>query len=266
MGFMKKGLFGCDLKNQVSVIALTYCAVSVVLITYGFLHCLHPERFAVKDTDNHLDLARERIVNYSAGMENMTENVSDEDEYLDQDIFVDSSDNNYSRELEDIKNQGIEVIVAGIIKLTCSLLLFQGVRSNVQWLLLPWLVEEIVEMVGGIILCFVYTFRAANWSASMTIFGILFYMIIAYFVVSVGSFYVLMKRKNRNADLIVQSVSQVTGGFQTGMNYQRLEEECWQSEPNLASEFTSGKNNTGFTREKKVNMDDENDEHVLYVQ
>ena len=25
MGFMKKGLFGCDLKNQVSVIALTYC-------------------------------------------------------------------------------------------------------------------------------------------------------------------------------------------------------------------------------------------------
>ena len=52
--------------------------------------------------------ASERIVNYSAGMENMTENVSDDDEYLDQDIFVDSSDNNYSRELEDIKNQGIE--------------------------------------------------------------------------------------------------------------------------------------------------------------
>ena len=42
----------------------------------------------------------------------------------------------------------------------------------------------------------------------MTIFGILFYLIVAYFVVSVGSFYVLMKRKNRNADLIVQSVSQ----------------------------------------------------------
>ena len=45
-------------------------------------------------------------------------------------------------------------------------------------------------------------------TVSMTIFGILFYVIVAYFVVSVGSFYVLMKRKNRNADLIVQSVSQ----------------------------------------------------------
>ena len=58
----------------------------------------------------------------------------------------------------------------------------------------------------------------------------------------------------------------MSGGFQTGMNYQRLEEECWQSEPNLASEFNSGTNNPGFVREKKVNMDDENDEHVLYVQ
>ena len=56
------------------------------------------------------------------------------------------------------------------------------------------------------------TERLDNYSnvrtVSMTIFGILFYMIVAYFVVSVGSFYVLMKRKNRNADLIVQSVSQ----------------------------------------------------------
>jgi len=202
-------------------------------------------------------------------VENITQNFTDADTNLEQDIFIEPerrSDNNYSKELENIKNQGIEVIVAGIIKLTCSLLLFHGVRSNTHWLLLPWLVEEMIEMVGGLILCLVYTFKDPNWNVSMTIFGILFYVIVAYFVVSVGSFYVLMKRKNRNADLIVQSVSQVSGGFQTGMNYQRLEEECWQSEPNLASEFTSGKNNPGFVREKKVNMDDENDEHVLYVQ
>lgn len=51
------------------------------------------------------------------------------------------------------------------------------------------------------------------------------------------------------------------------MNYQRLEEECWQSEPNLASEFRSAKDMSGgFIREKKVNLEDENDEHVLYVQ
>ena len=90
-------------------------------------------------------------------MENMTENVADaeEDFNLDQDIFVESSgsEDNYLGELENIKNQGIEgrlelssawsarlkttlylVIVAGIIKLTCSLLLFHGVRSvRLSW-------------------------------------------------------------------------------------------------------------------------------------
>ena len=50
------------------------------------------------------------------------------------------------------------------------------------------------------------------------------------------------------------------GGFQTGLNYQRLEEECWQSEPNLANDFRP---DHGFGREKKI-VDD--DEHVLYVQ
>ena len=55
--------------------------------------------------------ARERMVNYPAGMENMTENFTDADTNLDQDIFIDnerSSDNYYSRELENIKNQGVE--------------------------------------------------------------------------------------------------------------------------------------------------------------
>ena len=65
------------------------------------------------------------------------------------------------------------------------------------------------------------------------------------------------------------------GGFQNGMNYQRLEEECWQSEPNLASEIrrdNRGAENqghqgaeSGFRREKKI-FDDDNDEHVLYFQ
>lgn len=56
----------------------------------------------------------------------------------------------------------------------------------------------------------------------------------------------------------------VSGGYQNGLNYQRLEEECWQSEPNLSSEFKTSFDN-GFRREKKV-AEDDNDEHVLYVQ
>ena len=63
---------------------------------------------------------------------------------------------------------------------------------------------------------------------------------------------------------------EVSGGHQNGMNYQRLEEECWQSEPNLASEIREvrplGSMDSGFIREKKVADTEDNDEHVLYVQ
>ena len=39
-------------------------------------------------------------------------------------------------------------------------------------------------------------------------FGLLFYSIGAYFLFSVWSLYVVIKRKKRNADMVVQSVSQ----------------------------------------------------------
>ena len=71
-------------------------------------------------------------------------------------------------------------------------------------------------------------------------------------------------------------ISGVTGGFQSGLNYQRLEEECWQSEPNLATEFPGSgfmdpnlvteMPGSGFVREKKVDLEGDDDEHVLYVQ
>merc|ERR550517_2470733 len=133
MGLMKKGLFGCNLKHQVAAIALTYCALSVVLITYGFLLSLHPERF-FRESDNYLDLARERR---GSGLENMTAIIDDGVNSLEEDISVDNEnstdtplDNNDKRTLENIKDQGVEVIVAGFLKLICSVLLFLGVRSS----------------------------------------------------------------------------------------------------------------------------------------
>ena len=41
-----------------------------------------------------------------------------------------------------------------------------------------------------------------------------------------------------------------------------MEEECWQAEPNLATELPG----SGFIREKKVDLEGDGDEHVLYVQ
>jgi len=75
---------------------------------------------------------------------------------------------------------------------------------------------------------------------------------------------------NKNSDQIINSVCQA-GGFQDlvgGRNYRRLEEEVWQSEPNLGQELRRAQPQDGFTREKKVGDEGhpDQDEHVLYVQ
>merc|ERR1711892_421576 len=47
---MKKGLFGCDLKAQVFLIGVTYCALSLIGIIFGFIMLQNPARF----TNSHI--------------------------------------------------------------------------------------------------------------------------------------------------------------------------------------------------------------------
>ena len=36
-------------------------------------------------------------------------------------------------------------------------------NQSTQWLLLPWLVEETVEMVGGLVLLVINIFKSPSW-------------------------------------------------------------------------------------------------------
>ena len=89
-------------------------------------------------------------------MENMTENVADDDEdiNLDQDIFVDSSDNNYIRELENIKNKGIEGRLVEYWTLNAQFLLKplcsdrgRDYQVNVFFAALPWSQKCKIELM-----------------------------------------------------------------------------------------------------------------------
>jgi len=169
----------------------------------------------------------------------------------------------YHKLIRYIKKEGIEAIIGSFLKLFCSILLVRGARMGKPWFLVPWLVEETIEMVGGFIHFTIQAARNKEWSIGGLLLGLLFYILGCYFLYTVASFHTLLRRMNKNSSMIVASVSQgVTGGFQSGLNYQRLEEECWQSEPNIASEFSA----PGFIREKKVDLEEDGDEHVLYVQ
>jgi len=314
---MKRGIFGCDLKHQVTVIGFTYCALSILGIVFGCLLLDHPERFAdqsmrdeaaeelegdrkviIEDLEENdsienleydttfSNLFNQTKVNMSDIQESLLEyseedfddlkneettkeeemNMQDDDgevEQLLEDIEPSPEMKHYKKLIHYIKNEGIEAIIGSFLKLFCSILLIRGARLGKPWFLVPWMVEECIEMIGGFIHFSIQAARNNEWSLGGLLLGILFYLLGGYFLYTVASFHQLLRRMNTNSSMIVASVSQgVTGGFQSGLNYQRLEEDCWQSRPNLASEFAA----PGFVREKKVDTEEDADEHVLYVQ
>jgi len=363
---MKKGLFGCSLSNQVIVIGVAYCALSLMGIVFGFLLVAHPEKFSGvsqvhpekfsevsqnpekfsevsqttqdpmprgvsefnsslqddQDVEEESSAAREEVeeevteeVDLMYGDETFEEeeeeggenagngdergaeeNLStqeasegdqeeeegeeeDKDEVraedpLEEDIEVPQSEEErrHLRQLvKHIQGDGVEVLIESALSLTCSLVLLHGVRTNRHWLLLPWLLDTMMEMVAGFLQV---TVQAASeqWAMSTTqILGVvLFYFLGGYCLYSVASYQVLLRRMNKNSDQIINSVCQA-GGFQDlvgGRNYRRLEEEVWQSEPNLGQELRRAQPQDGFTREKKVGDEGhpDQDEHVLYVQ
>lgn len=281
---LKKGIFGTDLKQQVIIIALTYCIVSIIGISIGFLLYLHPEKFEYEPsrkndqqpmTDSPIYDDATVTLNFGKNetetdLEDFEEDIESQEEDDEIGVEYQEEDNDLKRRIskQHLENEGLEAIVGSFLKLLCSMILFQGIRNSKHLFLLPWLVEESIEMITGIIFFILQESSSDRWSPLSFLLGMIFYMLGGYFVYSVASYYDILRRRKNNSDIIVQSVSQgVTGGYQDGMNYQRLEEEAWQSEPNLSSEFNRGQDerDEGFRREKKVG-DDENDEHVLYVQ
>jgi len=344
---MKKGLLGCNLLNQVIVIGVAYCVLSLMGIVFGFLLVAHPEKFsgvtqtqqdtmqlprgvsefnssveddqraiveesrtASKDIEEDEEVSGEEDLMYrdevfgEDGAENGDEtedekgNLSaeeafdveeqqqgrevmreaeDEKDLLEEDIEVPQSaekeeENLRLRQLiKHIEGDGVEVLIESALSLTCSLILLHGVRTNRHWLLLPWLLDTMMEMVAGFLQVTVQAARE-QWTMSTThILGVLlFYFLGGYCLYSVASYQVLLRRMNKNSDQIINSVCQA-GGFQDlvgGRNYRRLEEEVWQSEPNLGEELQRAHQpQHGFSREKKVEDErPDQDEHVLYVQ
>jgi len=345
---MKKGLLGCNLLNQVIVIGVAYCVLSVMGIVFGFLLVAHPQKFSgvaqtpqetiprgVSEFNSSVEDDQMAVVEESrtasAEIEEDEEVTAEEDlmyrdevfeegdaengqnaedekgnlsaeeafdvddqeqetevtqeaedgieenakDLLEEDIEVPQSaekeeDRHLRQLIKHIEGDGVEVLIESALSLTCSLILLHGVRTNRHWLLLPWLLDTMMEMVAGFLQVTVQAARE-QWTMSTThILGVLlFYFLGGYCLYSVASYQVLLRRMNKNSDQIINSVCQA-GGFQDlvgGRNYRRLEEEVWQSEPNLGEELQRAQPQHGFSREKKVgdNRPDQ-DEHVLYVQ
>merc|ERR1719286_78494 len=74
------------------------------------------------------------------------------EEQLEEDIEVPQTaeEDRHLRQLtKHIQGDGVEVLIESVLSLTCSLILLHGVRTNRHWLLLPWLIDTMMEMVAG---------------------------------------------------------------------------------------------------------------------
>jgi len=191
-------------------------------------------------------------------------------DHLEEDIDVPTE---ASEEVEEthllrsyVQDNGVEVLVESGLGLACALVLIHGVRTGRHWLLVPWLVDSMLEMVATFLHVTVQAARGQwDMSASFVIGILCFYFLGGYCLYSVASFHVLLRRMNKNSDQIINSVCQ--GGLQDlvgGGDYRRLEEDAWQAEPNITNEFRRPTH--GFSREQKVGGRLDHDEHVLYVQ
>ena len=121
----------------------------------------------------------------------------------------------------------IVAIVASFLKLVCSIVLFHGIRKNKHILFLPWLAEETIELVFGTVLFFMETIQR-QWLVNSRLFlvliiisyytrdvtGATFFLIVniigGYFLYSTASYYNILRRRNINSSIVVQSVSQGT--------------------------------------------------------
>lgn len=193
------------------------------------------------------------------------DNEKSEDTSLSENISrpptLSENTRHYYQLIRYLQNEGVEAIIACLIKLVCSILLIAGARTMRPWFLVPWMVEELVEMVGSFMQLTVTAARSGQWSLGGLAMLSVIYVAGGYIVYSVISYHRLLLRMSKQSQEVISSVCQ--GGFQSGLNYQRLEEDCWQS--TLSVEYRDRARDAGFVREAKVGMDD-NDEHVLYVQ
>ena len=107
----------------------------------------------------------------------------------------------------------VSVLIASITTLIASILLLRGLRRNSTGLILPWIVVNIVDISGGLI---IFITRLANPSKHikpLKITAAIVYFILAiYFVTSISSYYRSLKRQKKLSKEVLKSNSTLDSG------------------------------------------------------
>ena len=107
----------------------------------------------------------------------------------------------------------ISVLIASITTLIASIMLLRGLRRNSTGLILPWIVVNIVDISGGLIIFITKLANPSKLIKPLKITAAIVYFILSfYFVISIYAYYKSLKRQKKLAKDVLKSNSTLDSG------------------------------------------------------
>lgn len=113
----------------------------------------------------------------------------------------------------EVGENGIELLIASITTLIASIMLLRGLRRNSTGLILPWIVVNIVDISGGLIIFITKLANPSKLIKPLKITAAIVYFILSfYFVISIYAYYKSLKRQKKLAKDVLKSNSTLDSG------------------------------------------------------
>jgi hypothetical protein len=235
--------------------SITYLLVNIVALLVASMMVGNPQRY--------LNYASLRTQLKGDSFENSTE-ASMEDDIPS--LSIENKMNEMTKDaISEICSNGIEIMVESLFMLIVSALLIHGLRKDKSTFIFPWVVVNVLCTLANFI-GMMLKFAVLTYAGVLEmIITVLFLFVTSYFILSVYSYYQLLKIRKAKV------ISFLSNEFQAepGPGYHILvEDDAGHDNPPAYADLAQTTTSIPF-KEKNVPMtdaEDVNKENVLYVQ
>lgn len=213
--YIHRGLCGIPLKLQCLYIGSTYTIVAVFSIGIASMMLHSPIKYIDLDT-LAVDSTKHNI---SYGMNGTVEEPPVPT--VEPESTMDEIDRLTAMALHEIGSNGIELLVEGLSSFVASALLVHGVRQEKTSFIFPWVIITILLTIANFVTFMVKVASPSSISVGKVFAAVIYFAIASYFILSVYSYYQILKIRKRKVTTFLDHEFQ--GG--EGSWYHTLEEE-----------------------------------------
>jgi len=262
--YIHRGLCGIALKVQCMYIGITYIMVNMIGVLIASMMIGNPQRYL------DYDKLRRQLSAHQNSISNETEVAIEDD--LPSNSIESKMDRITEQALIDIGSNGIEIMVEALFMLIVSTLLVHGLRKDKCTFIFPWVIVNILCTLANFVTMMVKFAVITYIGVLEMIISVMFLFVTSYFILSVYSYYQLLKIRKAKVISFLSNEFQADPGSLPGTGYRVLVEDesgsASYDNPPAYSDLPLTSTAIPFT-EKNVPMTEEEDvnkENVLYVQ